>query len=792
MSDGTALPAWLSFNAATRTFSGTPQEADTPATLTIRLTATDDGSPAASSSTTFTLTVPETNDRPPEPQVSDQTATVDQSFTYTVPAVTDPDGDTLTYNATLGPSGNPLPEWLSFNAGARTFTGTPRSADVGEYTIVVTVEDQEFTGESSFVITVEVSANQAPVAPALSAQTATEDQAFTYTPPAFTDPEGDSLTYSASLSDGTALPSWLSFNAETRTFSGTPQEADTPATLTVRLTATDDGAPPASSSATFTLTVQDTNDAPVAVDDTATVAEGDTLIVAASTLLANDFDPENTTLSVTAVGGAVNGTVSLSSDRTMATYVHDGSETTAGSFTYTVSDGAATDTATVTITVSPVNDAPVAPSISAQTAVERQAFTYTPPAFTDPEGDSLTYSAALSDGAALPEWLSFNAATRTFSGTPQEADTPAILTIRLTATDDGTPPASSSATFSLTVQDTNDAPIAVDDTATVAEGGTLIIAASTLLANDSDPENTTLSVTAVGGAVNGTVSLSADRTTAAYVHDGSETTAGSFTYTVSDGAAIDTATVTITVSPVNDAPVAPSISDQTAVEAQAFTFQPPAFTDPEADSLTYTAALSDGATLPAWLSFNAATRTFSGTPQEADTPATLTIRLTATDDGSPPASSSATFTLTVQETNSSPPNPEVSDQTAIVDQSFTYTVPAVTDPDGDTLTYNATLGPSSNPLPEWLSFDANTRTLSGTPRSADIGEYTIVVTVEDQEFTAESSFVLTVEVATSSASGPPAVGGADGDGGCCLQLHLQCRYRPRRWRRHVHGGPGEQ
>ena len=56
-----------------------------------------------------------------------------------------------------------------------------------------------------------------------------------------------------------------------------------------------------------------------------------------------------------------------------------------------------------------------------------------------------------------------------------------------------------------------------------------------LLANDSDPEDDTLSITAVSSAVNGTVTLSEDKATVTYAHDGSETTSGSFTYTVSDG-----------------------------------------------------------------------------------------------------------------------------------------------------------------------------------------------------------------------------------------------------------------
>ena len=640
------------------------------------------GEPALPSVTPRTPYTVAANQRPPKPQVTDQTAYVGRLFTYTVPAVTDPDSDRLDYNAAMAGTRNRIPEWISFNTETRTFRGKPR--EEAEYEILVSVSDGFLESEASFTLTVETPndppvagddtatvaeggtltitaatlltndsdpesatlsvtavggavngsvtlsantatyvhdgsettsgsftytvsdgaatdtatvtitvtpVNDAPVAPSISNQSATEGVGFSFQAPAFTDAEGDTLSYIAALSDDSALPSWLTFTASTRTFAGTPQEADTPASLAIRVTATDDGTPSASSSATFTLTVAEVNDPPVPGDDTATVAESGTLTITAATLLANDSDPESATLTVTAVSGAVNGTATLATDKASVTYVHDGSETTSGSFTYTVSDGSATATATANITVSPVNDAPVAPSIANQAATEGVGFSFQAPAFTDPESSALTYTAALADGSALPSWLTFTASTRTFAGTPQEADTPATLSIKLTASDGSL---TTSATFTLTVVEVNDPPVAGDDTATVAEGGTLTIAASTLLANDSDPESATLSITAVGGAVNGTVSLSTDKATVTYVHDGSETTSGSFTYTVSDGAATDTATVSITVSPVNDAPVAPSISNQTATEAMSFTFQAPAFTDPDCSALTYTAALSDG------------------------------------------------------------------------------------------------------------------------------------------------------------------------------------------------------
>jgi len=117
-----------------------------------------------------------------------------------------------------------------------------------------------------------------------------------------------------------------------------------------------DGSDTAATSVTITVTP--VNDPPIAGADTGTVDEGDRLSLEASALLANDTDAENDTLRITTVGDAVNGTVSLNGSTIL--YTHDGSETTAGSFSYTVSDGADTDTATVAITVVPVDDAPVA------------------------------------------------------------------------------------------------------------------------------------------------------------------------------------------------------------------------------------------------------------------------------------------------------------------------------------------------------------------------------------------------------------------------------------------------
>jgi Ca2+-binding RTX toxin-like protein len=85
-----------------------------------------------------------------------------------------------------------------------------------------------------------------------------------------------------------------------------------------------------------------------------------------------------------------------------------------------VSDGTLTDTQAIAVTITNVNEGPVlATPIFNQTAVEGVAWTYQLPsnAFTDSDGDALTYSATMQDGTQLPSWLFFDAATRTFSGT---------------------------------------------------------------------------------------------------------------------------------------------------------------------------------------------------------------------------------------------------------------------------------------------------------------------------------------------------------------------------------------
>ena len=197
--------------------------------------------------------------------LADQQAKQGDPFFYIVPSTSflDTDaGDTLTFSARLDngtPAGAPLPAWLSFDGTTRTFSGTPAAADVTTLQLRVTATDRAGLSVSdTFSLLVEP-ANYAPLlSNPIPDQTISTGAAWSYTLPAatFSDPDpADILTYSASKADGSPLPAWLSFNASTRTFSGTPADADA-ASLNLRVTATDPHG--ASISDSFSLTVSDT------------------------------------------------------------------------------------------------------------------------------------------------------------------------------------------------------------------------------------------------------------------------------------------------------------------------------------------------------------------------------------------------------------------------------------------------------------------------------------------------------------------------------------------------------
>ena len=312
------------------------------------------------------------------------------------------------------------------------------------------------------------------------------------------------------------------------------------------------------------------NTPPTAVADTADatekggIANGSGGSPASGNVLTNDTDPDaGDTKTVTAVSfGAVAGTLGTALAGAHGSLVLNAS----GAFTYTVNEtdaavqalrqstdtltdvfsytmrdtAGATSTTTLTVTIHGANDAPtLAAQTGSQNAIVGSAFSLVLPAgtFTDVDaGDSLTYTATAADGSALPAWLTFNAATRTFSGTPAAADV-GTLGVKVSATDLGGLAASE--TFNIVVTTTPDtAPTAVADTANATEKGGIANgsggspASGNVLTNDTDPDaGDTKTVTAVSfGATAGTLGTALAGAHGSLVLNAS----GAFTYTVNE------------------------------------------------------------------------------------------------------------------------------------------------------------------------------------------------------------------------------------------------------------------
>ncbi len=436
----------------------------------------------------------------------------------------DADGDPLTVTANTGPLNGTVTV-----AATGAFTYTPNADFSGSDSFTYTVSDGVASATATVSITV-TAVNDAPVATD-NAYTTAEDVAVSGnvlldgTPDS--DADGDPLTVTANTSPLNGAVTVAANGAFTYTpnpdFSGTDGFIYT----------LSDGV--ASATATVTITVNPVNDAPVATDNAYTTAED--VAVSGNVLLDGtpDGDPDGDALSVISNTSPLNGTVAVATTGAFS-YTPNVDFNGSDSFTYTVSDGTATATATVTITVTPVNDAPVA-SFSFNCAGLNCAFT---DGSTDIEGAIGFWSWSFGDGAVS----SVQNPTHRYSldGT---------YTVSLTVTDGG----GATATVTQSVTAANTAPVATDNGYTTSEDTALGGNVLTDGTPDSDADGDALTVTTNSTPLNGTVTVAANGAFT-YTPNADFNGTDSFTYTVSDGIAAAIATVTITVTPVNDGPVA--------------------------------------------------------------------------------------------------------------------------------------------------------------------------------------------------------------------------------------------
>ena len=323
------------------------------------------------------------------------------------------------------------------------------------------------------------------------------------------------------------------------------------------------------------------NTSPDAVDDVGLTTPEDTaLVIAAASLLANDVDIDGDTLTVTAVGNAIGGMVALANGQ--VTFTPSANFNGPASFSYTVSDGnGGSDTATVSLTVTAVNDAPVA-NDDAGTATEQGTSPGTAATGnvlandTDvdtPDTQEVTIvkfgPTSGTPGSSLAG--SYGSLTLNANGTYSYAVNNANLAVNAlrlstdTLTDTfaytmrDAAGATSSAQLVIMIHGANDAPIAVADSIAVNEDATSANLWNLLLGNDTDVDladaKKIVSIDATGTV--GTVSLntatqsltfSADNDASDLLANG-QSAATTFTYTIEDAAgARSTAVVTVNIT----------------------------------------------------------------------------------------------------------------------------------------------------------------------------------------------------------------------------------------------------
>jgi VCBS repeat-containing protein len=408
--------------------------------------------------------------------------------------------------------------------------------------------------------------------------------------------------------------------------------------------------------ATVTLTITGANDAPIANDDTASTNEDTALVLAAASLSANDTDVDGDALTVTSVGGAVGGTVSLAAGN--ITFTPTANYNGPASFAYTLSDGnGGTDTATVTLTVNPVNDAPIAVDDAFSGDEDTPLAGNVLANDTDVEGNALnaTLVAGPANGALVLN------ADGSFTYTPNaNFNGTDSFTYRV---NDGTLDGNL-ATVTLTVNPVNDAPIANDDLASTPINAPVTIA---VLANDADVEPGALTVNAATVApAEGSVAINGDGTltfTPALNYTGVAT----ITYTVTDaGGLTDTATVTVNVGA--NTPPTGADATRTIGEDGSYTLLAADFGFADAD-LGQTLASVRVDTLPAAgaLRLNGAAFAADTVISVADIAAGLLVFAPAADASGAPY---ASFTFSVQDSAGA---------YALAPSTFTLNVTAVND-----------------------------------------------------------------------------------------------------------------
>ncbi|NJO70635.1 MAG: hypothetical protein HC825_00805, partial [Oscillatoriales cyanobacterium RM1_1_9] len=503
-----------------------------------------------------TIAVANVNDAPTFTSTGTTTGTQDTPYTYNI-VTTDPDtGDSLTITGTA------LPSWLTLTDngnGTATLTGTPGNADVGGNSVVLEVTDLAgATATQAFTIAV-ANVNDAPTALTLSNPDINENQPTGTVVGSFTTVDVDvSDVHTYSLVPGTGdtdNSQFEMFGSQLRALNPFDFEGQNSYSIRVQ---TDDGNG-GTFAQTFTVNVQDVNEAPSFTSSELTAATEDTSytynIVTTDPDTGDDLTIKGTTLpSWLTLTSTSNGTATLAgtptNDQVGNHLVELQVEDIAG----------LTATQTFAIAVANTNDPPEFTSTAPTSATQDSPYTYNI-VTTDPDtGDSLTIT-----GTTLPSWLTLTSTgngTATLSGTPTSAEVGSAFNLQLQVQD--LAGATATQTFSVNVDNINDPPTisGVPATSVNQDGNYSFIPTA------SDPDNDTLSFSIQNQPAWVSFNSATGELSGTPDNDDVGITTG-IVISVNDGTVtVDLPSFDLTVNNTNDPPIALSLGNLNITENQ--------------------------------------------------------------------------------------------------------------------------------------------------------------------------------------------------------------------------------
>ena len=758
-------------------FTYTPDNTDieTGYTETFSYTITD-GNNNTSPAAEFVISVLALS--PPEVRnegMEDLNAIENAFFDTTLPPMlfTSPDNTDFTVSVVQA-DGSQLPGWLTFEPGAQTLSGTPEDADTGPLALSVFAIDENGLRSDTENFSIEVeNVNQQPVINSINSDFDPVQEAIegaSVGTVQVTEPDRfDTVTYQVINDDR------FEFDGnELKLADGTALDFEQESSVDVTVVVSDGDI---SDSRVFTIDVENVNDeAPEAIRHAIEAKysqEFDTLTTGDQSLLAGSTDADNFpgddpalwTVTVVDRPDPGRGTLNVLPNGEF-TYTPDNTDIETGyteTFSYTITDGNNNTSAAAEFVISVLALSP--PEVRNEgmedlNAIENTFFdtTLPPMLFTSPDETNFTVSVVQADGSQLPGWLTFDPASQTLSGTPEDADTGPLALSVFAIDENGL--RSDTENFFIEVEDVNQQPVInsinsdFDPVPEAIEGAS--VGTVQVTEPDRDDELTYEVIDDDRFEFDGNELKLADDTALDFEQESSV----DVTVVVSDSDMSDSREFTIDVENVNDEAPEAEAHEIEAKYFQEFTILPSGdrsllagSTDadnfPGDDPALWTVTVVDRPDPVRGTLDVLPNGEFTYTPDDADIETSYTEAFSYTiTDGNNNTSAAAEIVISVLAL--SPPearNEGMEDLDAVENSFFDASLPELlfTSPDGTDFTLSV-VQENGEPLPQWLTFDESLQKLSGTPDDADTGSLALSVFAIDENGLRSDTENFSIEV----------------------------------------------